>query len=335
MKFLVVADFRENFPSESESVLNIYNDHPSRENIFNIIEYIRELGYECEYFGGIPELISAVNNNQKFTDCFFINLTDGLTQPYNRTQAPVLLDILNVPFSGNGILGSTLMNNKYYTKISLNQNPNVLLPPDMLITEYIPLDEDLLEQIGFPVIIKPNLGGSSIDIDSSSVCTTIEETRQKINILLTKHKELIIEKYIYGIDITNFIIGNNKNYCINEIIVSELTTNNKFPVYGAVEKNKKLRKLYDGNLKLDKEILSNIYKTSDYVFSATEASDIARIDYRLENVTNKLYFLEINSAPRFSETSEIGFIAKQKKLHMRDIIYMYINTAINRYNIIL
>ena len=56
MKYYVICDYRENFKNYSLSPLNLYSDHPTRKNITEIIEALHELGYDCEFFGGIPEL---------------------------------------------------------------------------------------------------------------------------------------------------------------------------------------------------------------------------------------------------------------------------------------
>lgn len=104
MRYYLISDFREDYPSTLSEDNILFNDHPKRESIFEIIEIIQNLGYDCEYFGGIKDLINAVNSNMKFKDSFFINLTDGMSQEYARVQAPVLLEILNVPYSGSRCL---------------------------------------------------------------------------------------------------------------------------------------------------------------------------------------------------------------------------------------
>lgn len=333
LKFYVVADFRENFPSEVNTSIGHFNDHPSKQSILEIINEIKNLGYFCEYFGGIPELIHAIDNKQKFENAFFINLTDGLTQPYNRTQAPILLDILDVPFSGSNVLGTTLMCNKYYTKLALNEEPNIALPKDTLVSDYIPLNPNIIKNIGFPVIVKPNLGGSSIGIDSSSVCSNFTEVENKVKTLIPIYKELLIEHYIAGLDVTNFIIGNKDNFKINEVIINKLDSNSCFPIYGTDEKTNKKRVLCSGETEISSEILTKIKKNTETIFYKVNAFDIARVDYRLEFKTNIPYFLEINSAPRFSKTSEVGFIAEKFNISIKDIIKEYIISSLTRFNI--
>lgn len=111
MKFYVICDYRENFRNYSGKTEKLYNDHPDRKNIYEIIPSVNSLGYECAYFGGIPELIHAIDQKKSFEDCMFLNFTDGMEQNYSRAQAPALLDIMNVPYSGSDVFATVLMNN--------------------------------------------------------------------------------------------------------------------------------------------------------------------------------------------------------------------------------
>lgn len=138
------------------------------------------------------------------------------------------------------------------------------------------------------------------------------------------YDEIIIEEYITGIDVTNYLIGNFNNYPINDIVITELNNPSPFAVYGAEEKYNKLRSLYINDEKLEQHICQHIKNTSIQIAQIVGANDICRIDYRYNYDTQKYYFIEINSAPRFSSTSEIGFIAQKKGMPFAQILNMYI-----------
>lgn len=329
MKYYLVSDFREDYPSALADNNFLYNDHPKKESIFEIIKIINELGYDCSYFGGIKELIESVNIRQKFDNCFFINLTDGMSQRYARVQAPVLLDMLNVPYSGSGVFGAALMNNKYYSKRALN-NKEIHVPKDTLITSNIDLDMHFFKEVDFPVIVKPNHEGSSVGISQKNVCNSIEEVKKQISILLPIFEELIIEELIIGMDLTDLIIGNPGDIRVNEPLITELYNPDPTSIYGAVEKMKKLRNLHLAEDVLDKAMIQKILKYSEYIFTHLDASDMARIDYRISNRDQKIYFLEINSAPRFSINTELGFICEKRNCSVSKIIDAYLKTSIKR-----
>lgn len=329
MKYYLVSDFREDYPSTLTEDNILYNDHPKKESILEIIEIIRKLGYDCDYFGGVKELINAANLKQTFKDSFFINLTDGMSQKYGRVQAPVLLEILNVPYSGSGVFGSALMNNKYYSKRALDSK-NITMPRDTLVTSYIDLDTAFFYEVSFPVIVKPNHEGSSVGISQNNVCLSVDSVKRQIDKLLPLYDEIIIEELIIGKDLTSLIIGNPDDIRINQSLITELHNKEPLAIYGAIEKVQKLRSLHLAEEVFDQTIVDSVSRCSENIFSHLHASDIARIDYRISDKDNKIYFLEINSAPRFSTNTELGFICKKRNWPIDKIIGTYIETSLKR-----
>lgn len=333
MKYYLVSDFREDYPSTLTEDGILYNDHPKRESILEILKIIRKLGYDCDYFGGVKELIHAVDSKQTFPNCFFINLTDGMSQKYGRVQAPVLFEILNVPYSGSDVFGSALMNNKYYAKRALDSK-NIMMPKDILVTSYIELDIAFFSEVSFPVIVKPNHEGSSVGISQSNVCLSIDSVKKQIDKLLPLYDEIIVEELIIGKDLTNLIIGNPNDIRINEALVTTLHCKEPLAIYGAVEKVQKLRNLYLAEEVLNQTIVNKVCQCSENIFTLLHASDMARIDYRLSEKDNKIYFLEINSAPRFSINTELGFICEKHNWSIGRVISAYIETSLKRNQII-
>ena len=63
-----------------------------------------------------------------------------------------------------------------------------------------------------------------------SVCHNIDEVKSKVNELMHIFNEIIIEEYIKGIDIANYLIGSNQTYYINDIIMAKLSDNPPYAV---------------------------------------------------------------------------------------------------------
>lgn len=221
------------------------------------------------------------------------------------------------------------MNNKYYAKRALREE-KILMPRDTLVTPYINLDYDFFDKVEFPVIVKPNHEGSSVGISQKNVCNSIDEVQEQVNRLLPIYDEIIIEELIIGKDLTDLIIGNPNDIRINEAVITELHNQHSTAIYGALEKVNKLRTLYMADDLLETSIVEKISEYSKKIFSCLHASDIARIDYRISAKDNQIYFLEINSAPRFSLNTEVGYICKRRNWSVQKIIKEYLESSINR-----
>ncbi len=330
MTFQLICDYRENFMNYSNlNPNNMYNDHPSKKNIKEIMDAIKSLGFDCNYFGGIPELIHAIDTKEKCEDCIFLNFTDGMDEQYSRVQAPALLEILNVPYSGSGVFPSALMNNKHFCKKALLKL-GIHMPQSYIVNHDLSVNCSIIKEWRFPLFVKPNCEGSSLGISKDCICHTIDEVLYKCSKLLENFEEIIIEEFVDGIDITNYLIGNNNSYYVNSIIVAELFDHSPYAIYGINEKQNKLRTLFLDNEYLPMDLIKKIKNESILIAQTIGVHDICRIDYRVNLANKDINFIEINSAPRFSSTSEIGFIAYKNNIPFSRMVQYYLTTVLER-----
>lgn len=333
MKIYIVGEYREQFPSKIEGIN--FNPHPSYSHILDIQNACKEKGFDCTYYGGVYKLIHAIDINQPFdSDTLFLNISDGLTQSYCRIQAPVLLDILGVKYTGSSPFVVGLMNNKHYTKMALKKmkSNEIMIPKDLLLDKIqLPSDEEM-KSFRYPVIVKPNNDGSSMGIDNKSIAHCYSEIIEKVTSLQKDYDEILVEEYIPGTDASVFLIGNASEFAVNEAIVYK--TNGSFyqetSVRDIYAKANKLSEKYSAAEFLSKNIIQKIQIVSTEIFSILNARDIARIDYRITE-NNEIYFLEINANPVLSAASDSLIVCQNLSILYSDLILQYINTALERY----
>lgn len=334
MKVFLLGEYREQFETKITG-LN-FNAHPSLSSLKNILDACEEKNILCEYFGGVVDLINAINTNQKFdNNCLFINFSDGLEQDYCRLQAPVLLELLNVQYTGSTPFPVALMNNKHHTKIAVKNLflQNLNMPEDIFINHNSIINMHLFQKLKFPLIIKPNNDGFSLGITSDSIINeSVEKVIAQIFKLQNEYDEIIVEEYIPGMDVSVFILGNKDKILINNVIAYE--TNHKLfqdkEARDIYNKANKASKKLDARKVLNEETILNLKNLSVEIFNGLNARDIARIDYRVTK-SGHIYFLEINSCPILSKESDVKIVCEISKLSYSDFIELYINTAYRRY----
>lgn len=313
----IVCDYRENFINESCANNRIYNDHMSKKALDDVIISLRKKNYKVNYLGGVQEMINICSqDSKKYLNDLFLNFSDGLTQKNRRIQSALLLELLGVQFSGSDVFTISMVNNKYYTNKILKEE-KILAAKSVLIKKIAKDFERKINQLKFPLIVKPNSEGSSIGILNSSICDTIGELKMKANLLLKKYQDVLIEEYISGYEYTCFIIG-NREIVLNEVIQIHYDGIDYFDkfVFGINEKISNKRKL--SLCKKDTQVVTMIKNQSVKIKNILGVSDYCRIDYRLTN-KGKLYFLELNPLPVISSSSEAGIISKSKN---NDISYI-------------
>ncbi|MNZ36829.1 D-alanine--D-alanine ligase [compost metagenome] len=112
------------------------------------------------------------------------------------------LETLGIPYTGSGILASSLCMNKRLTKMLLTA-AGVNTPTGLCWQRMDDYDPRAVERIGYPVIVKPNSGGSSIGIQlvhhETELLTAVQES-------FTLDQTILIEPYIQGMELTCSII---------------------------------------------------------------------------------------------------------------------------------
>lgn len=114
-----------------------------------------------------------------------------------------LLESLEIPYSGCGVLTSSICMNKDITKKIL-RSAGIKTAPWFVISKTDDIDYEKVSDLGYPVFIKPNCGGSSI-----ATCYTRgkKEVKKAIKEALNFDDKVIVEKYIEGDEITSFMLG--------------------------------------------------------------------------------------------------------------------------------
>lgn len=327
MNIKIICDYNENFGSKTD--IGHINDHQSKDTFIQICNAIKKIGYNCDIFGGVEELIQAYSTNKKIDkDDIYINLSDGTDTCYSRVQIPVICDMLNLKYSGGGTFETALTTNKYYSALAV-RDKGLYSPKSFLVTNfkdlnYIPIFDKY--------IIKPNSEGSSIGINSSSICNNKNAAKNQAKFLYKSFNEVLVEEYISGYDATCFVIGND-TILLNEPLI--IKHHNKLffenEAMGYSEHANKTRYFLPCNGIIENEVIQSIRKTSVTIKELFGIKDFCRIDYRITK-NQEIYFLEINTVPAINMDSQVGVICNNLDISFENFLEKIITTILSRFN---
>lgn len=120
------------------------------------------------------------------------------------------LDLLQLPYTGSGILSSALAMDKAMAKQFLS-NAGVPMLPDITVWRgHVPPEATLQEEVqsklgGFPVFVKPNAEGSTV---GCSLVSQVDQLSEALAVALTFDPIALIEQYARGTEITVGVLGN-------------------------------------------------------------------------------------------------------------------------------
>lgn len=117
-----------------------------------------------------------------------------------------LLDLLDIPYQGAGVLGSAAAMNKLLSK-RLYQQADIPTPAFRYFTAGQRIDiPALTQELGLPLVVKPACAGSSVGMTIVRKETDLDRAVQEG---FSHDDTIIVEAYIKGLELTCGVLGND------------------------------------------------------------------------------------------------------------------------------
>ena len=247
-----------------------------------------------------------------------------------------IFELIKVPYVGCGVLASSVGMDKVYTKIILdkahiNQAKYEYIRKSK--ENYIYIDKELNERnctieeicntidknLDYPMFIKPSNSGSSVGVKKAK---TKKELKQAIEYASNYDNKILIEQGINGREIECGVLGNEEviTSCVGEILPAE-----EFYSFDAKYKNQESKTIIPANI--DENIQNEIKQLAIKAFKAIDAKGLSRVDFFIENKTNKIYINEINTLPGFTKISMYPKLFEQIGIPYKDLLDKLIELA--------
>jgi D-alanine-D-alanine ligase len=231
-----------------------------------------------------------------------------------------LLELLGIPYQGSGVLGSAIAMNKRLTK-ALYRLEGLPVAQDRVIRQGSPLAiKSVVEELGWPIVVKPNSEGSSIGVrmakDLKELCAFIDKA-------FALDKEVLLEEYIMGREITAGVIGNQslKALPLVEIIPAE---EHEFFNYEAKYQEKASQEICPAELP---ESITRL--AQEYALRAHKALNLrgySRTDMILRG--EEIVLLETNTIPGMTQTSLLPLAARAAGMDFSTLLDRLIELAL-------
>ena len=263
----------------------------------------------------ILEIDNIINYLRKFDVVFPVmhgtNAEDGRMQGF--------LDLFDIKYVGCKTLSSALLMDKAITKLILKSLDIPSFPFKVIKDNYEICD--LIENIKFPMIVKPSNGGSSIGI---SKVNNKKELIKAIKLAKKYDDKLLVEKFINARELEVAVLKDNKNIiCSNP---GEIKSANEFYDYDAKYDNKDSYTLIPNDLPED--ILKKIKEYSLRLFKSLDCFGLSRIDFFYDEENNALYLNEANTMPGFTTISMYPKLIESIGIEYKDLISILIDNSL-------
>ena len=206
-----------------------------------------------------------------------------------------LLELLDIPYQGSGVMGSAVAMNKVAAK-KMYELAGVPGPAYIVASRGdVVVPDDVEGRIGFPVVVKPSEAGSSVGM-------TIVKEKDMLKPAMDKAFEhghtILLEAYIDGIELTAGVVGNET---LEALPIIEIVPNKEYAFFDYEAKYTPGKTEEICPARIDDALTEKAQTYAKMAHQSLFCEGYSRTDMMLKG--QDLYILETNTIPGMTATS--------------------------------
>ncbi|MDJ1181385.1 D-alanine--D-alanine ligase [Roseofilum sp. BLCC_M91] len=244
-----------------------------------------------------------------------------------------LLQLMQVPYVGSGIVGSAVgmdkitmkmvfaqaglaqVNYKAVTRAQVWSNPCV----------FPKLCDEIEEALGYPCFVKPANLGSSVGI---AKVRSRQELENALDNAASYDRRIIIEAGVTAREVECAVLGNDYP---KASVVGEITFESDFYDYETKYTAGKADLFIPANL--PSEVSDRIREMAIQAFQAVDASGLSRVDFFYVESTGEVLINEINTLPGFTATSMYPQLWANTGTPFPELVHQLIEFTLERHSV--
>ncbi|SFN77460.1 D-alanine--D-alanine ligase [Xenorhabdus japonica] len=224
-----------------------------------------------------------------------------------------LLEFLQLPYTGSGVMASALSMDKLRTK-QLWQGAKLPVFPYVVINsqKFEQVNDfqlkEYVQELGLPLMVKPNLEGSSVGMTKVN---DYSELRGALALAFKYDTDVLIEKWLFGPEYTVGFLGDEALPSIR-IQAPEV-----FYDYDAKYISNQTQYFCPSGLSVEKE--QELSDIASKAYKALGCRGWGRVDI-MDDGNGNFYLLEVNTSPGMTSHSLVPIAARQAGLNFSQLV---------------
>lgn len=233
-----------------------------------------------------------------------------------------LLDLLEIPYQGSGVLASALAMNKELSK-AIYHLAGLQVPGALAFQRHkAPSPQAIEAKLGLPVVIKPVNEGSSIGI---SKAPTLEALETGLAAAFALDNRVLVEEFIQGTEVTGGVLGNAN---LQTLPLVEIIPTDKYDFFDYEAKYQPGASHEICPARLDPELTRRAQECALIAHKALGCRGYSRTDMMIRD--QEIFVLETNTIPGMTATSLFPQGAKAAGIDFPDLLDKLIELALEK-----
>ncbi len=242
---------------------------------------------------------------------------NGLHGKYGEDGAiQGLLEFSGIPYTGSGILASSVGMNKILSKLVFKAHGLLVGPYLVVHAEKREQLSEALSIMSFPLVVKPSSEGSSVGV---SLVYRHDELAPAADLAFKYDREILVEKYITGKEVQVGVLGDRALGAI------EIVPKNVFYDYEAKYKEGMSEHFFPARVPAD--VYQRVLQNGLDAHRALGCKGYSRVDFIID-AAGAPYILEVNTLPGMTATSLLPDIARGAGISFPDLVEEILRLAL-------
>lgn len=228
-----------------------------------------------------------------------------------------ILEILQIPYTGCGVMSSSLCMNKEYTKRILSTCPDI----PMAKSAFVRKGDNLAEKtkyLTYPLFVKPVCEGSSFGMTKVD---KPEDLQAAYEVAVKYNDDVLIEEFIDGFFVTVGVLE-----CCGEAFATEiLEIRPKNEWYDFEAKYTNGMSEFICPARLSEEVTKHVKEVAVKAFQTAGCRSVSRVDFMMKD--DIPYLLEINTSPGMTTVSDLPAQAAAMGIDYDNLVLLILNSA--------
>lgn len=228
-----------------------------------------------------------------------------------------ILEILRIPYTGCGVMSSSLCMNKEYTKRILSTNSDI----PMAKSAFVRKGDDVLEKtkdLKYPLFTKPVSEGSSFGMTKVD---KPEDLLAAYDLAVKYNDDVLVEEFIDGFFVTVGVLEKDGKPFATEVL--EIRPKNEW--YDFEAKYKSGMSDFIVPARLSENVTKHVKETAVKAFETAGCRGVSRVDFMMKD--DIPYLLEINTSPGMTATSDLPAQAAAMGINYDELVMYILNSA--------
>ncbi len=228
-----------------------------------------------------------------------------------------LLEILQIPYTGCGVMASSLCMNKEFTKRILSTCKEI----PMAKSAFVRKGDDVIEKtkdLKYPLFTKPVCEGSSFGMTKVE---RPEDLKTAYELAAKYNEDVLIEEFVDGFFVTVGVLECEGEPFATEIL--EIRPKNEWYDFEAKYKNGMSEFIVPA--RLSDEVTARVKEVAVKAFVTAGCRGVSRVDFMMKD--NIPYLLEINTSPGMTATSDLPAQAAAMGIDYDHLVLNILNSA--------